>query len=105
MKISIITVTYNSTTTIEDTIKSVCDKPIMILNILLWMEAVLMARWILFVNIVVFSGKLNWISEKDHGIYDAMNKGVHGYGDVVGILNSDDFFASDTVIERLVKRI
>lgn len=51
-----------------------------------------------------FDGRLKWISEKDHGIYDAMNKGFRmASGDVVGILNSDDFFTSSDVVERLVK--
>lgn len=51
----------------------------------------------------LFEGRLRWISEKDKGIYNAMNKGVKiATGDVVGILNSDDFFTSDTVIEQMV---
>ena len=50
-----------------------------------------------------FGGRLRWISEKDEGIYNAMNKGVKiATGDVVGILNSDDFFTSETVIEQMV---
>ena len=45
---------------------------------------------------------MNWVSEKDNGIYDAMNKGIKmATGDVVGILNSDDYFTSDDVIERM----
>lgn len=39
-----------------------------------------------------------WISEKDSGIYDAMNKGISiAKGDLIGILNADDFYKSDTV--------
>jgi glycosyltransferase involved in cell wall biosynthesis len=50
-----------------------------------------------------FGGRLKWISEKDSGIYDAMNKGIRmATGDIVGILNSDDYFTSDDVIERMV---
>jgi glycosyltransferase involved in cell wall biosynthesis len=50
-----------------------------------------------------FEGRLKWISEKDNGIYDAMNKGIRmATGDVVGILNSDDYFTSDDVIEQMV---
>jgi glycosyltransferase involved in cell wall biosynthesis len=42
------------------------------------------------------------ISEKDYGIYDAMNKGVQlATGDVIGILNSDDFYLSDHVLEAV----
>lgn len=40
-----------------------------------------------------FCGRMKWISEPDHGIYDAMNKGISmATGDVVAILNSDDFY-------------
>ncbi|MBO4906362.1 MAG: glycosyltransferase [Bacteroidaceae bacterium] len=50
-----------------------------------------------------FNGRLRWISEKDNGIYDAMNKGFRmATGDVVGILNSDDYFTSTDVVEKLV---
>lgn len=51
----------------------------------------------------LFGERLKWISEKDNGIYDAMNKGIQmATGDVVGILNSDDYFTADNVVERLV---
>ena len=50
-----------------------------------------------------FNGRLRWISEKDEGIYDAMNKGIlMSTGDIVGILNSDDYLTSNTVIEQIV---
>lgn len=43
------------------------------------------------------------VSEPDEGIYDAMNKGVAlAIGDVVGILNSDDFYAHDQVLSQVV---
>lgn len=51
----------------------------------------------------LFGGRLKWVSEKDDGIYDAMNKGIRmSTGDVVGILNSDDYFTGSDVIERMV---
>ena len=44
-----------------------------------------------------------WVSEPDHGIYDAMNKGINlASGDVVGILNSDDYYVSHCVIEQIM---
>jgi glycosyltransferase involved in cell wall biosynthesis len=44
-----------------------------------------------------------WVSEKDAGLYDAMNKGiVCARGDYVGLLNSDDFFASPSSVEKMV---
>lgn len=43
------------------------------------------------------------VSEKDNGIYDAMNKGIRlAKGQLIGILNSDDFYENDTV-EQAVK--
>jgi len=44
-----------------------------------------------------------FVSEKDHGIYDALNKGVTlASGDVIGFLHSDDFFAHCNVIDNIV---
>ena len=43
------------------------------------------------------------IVEKDDGIYDAMNKGIEkSSGDIIGFLNSDDWFINDNVIEEIV---
>lgn len=45
-----------------------------------------------------------WVSEKDRGIYHAMNKGVaQAHGDYCLFLNSDDFFYNDAVLERISK--
>jgi len=47
-----------------------------------------------------------WVSEKDAGIYDAMNKGIAlARGDYVGMLNSDDYFADPAALEKIVKRL
>lgn len=51
-----------------------------------------------------FQGRMKWISEPDCGLYDAMNKGIRmATGDVVGILNSDDFFTSNDVLEKVAE--
>lgn len=50
-----------------------------------------------------FKGRLVWKSEKDAGIYDAMNKGIdRANGDIIGILNSDDWY-EPTAIEEVVR--
>ena len=47
-----------------------------------------------------YGDKIKFISEKDNGLYDAMNKGIRmATGDVVGILNSDDFYASNKILQ------
>ncbi len=46
-----------------------------------------------------FGGRMRWVSERDAGMYDAINKGIRmATGDVVGILNADDFFEDERVI-------
>ncbi len=50
-----------------------------------------------------FNGKLRYVSEKDNGIYDAMNKGIKmSKGELVGIINSDDYYESDC-LEKVIK--
>jgi glycosyltransferase involved in cell wall biosynthesis len=45
-----------------------------------------------------FNGRLRWISESDEGMYDAMNKGIRmAEGEMIGILNSDDWYEPDAV--------
>ena len=46
------------------------------------------------------------ISEPDHGMYEAINKGIRvATGEIIGLLHSDDFFYDNGVIGRIVKRI
>lgn len=93
MKISLITVTYNSEKTLRDTINSVLvqtyeDVEYIVVDGLSKDKTVDIIRE----YEPQFSGRMKWISEKDCGLYDAMNKGIRmATGDVVGILNSDDF--------------
>jgi glycosyltransferase involved in cell wall biosynthesis len=99
MKFSIITACYNSEKTIGDTIDSALEQ-----------------TWDDF-EILIIDGKsedstceivqsyddkrIKLISEEDKGIYFAMNKGYeNSSGDVVGFLNSDDFFAHTKVLEE-----
>ena len=103
MVISIITATYNSAKTLHDTFRSV-----------------LLQNYTNYEYIVIdggskdgtvdiirayeplFDGRMKWISEPDKGIYDAMNKGIRkATGDVVGLLNSDDFYTSNDILARV----
>lgn len=102
MKVSIITIAYNSAATIEDTIRSVASQNYHDIEYII----VDGASKDNTLNIVKsFGTKISkLVSEKDKGIYDAMNKGVMlATGDIIGILNSDDFYADDFVISDVVK--
>lgn len=104
MKVSIITVAKNSERTIEDTMKSVLGQTYSDIEYIV-VDGCSSDRTLDIVKQYesVFNGRMKWTSEQDKGIYDAMNKGISiATGDVVGILNSDDYFTSNDVIERMV---
>lgn len=103
MKISLITVTYNSSNTLKTTLDS-------ILNQLHTDYEYIVVDGASKDNTVAlikeyeprFKNKIKWISEPDKGLYDAMNKGIHlATGDVIGILNSDDFFTSNSILQQV----
>ena len=104
MKVSIITVTYNSAQTLVDAMKSVLEQTYHDIEYIIVDGASTDST----IDIIrqyelQFKNRLKWISEKDDGIYDAMNKGIQlATGDVVGVLNSDDYFTSSDVIARMV---
>ncbi len=102
IKISIITVCYNSVLTIDDTINSI-----------------LMQDYD-DIEYIIIDGKSDdgtldvikkysknidyFISEPDKGIYDAMNKGIlAAKGDIIGILNSDDFYPNSFILSNVVR--
>lgn len=106
MKISIITPTYNSEKTLKDTL-----------------ESILKQTYTNYEHIIVdgaskdstmqivkeyeekYQGKLKYISEKDLGIYDAMNKGIKmATGDIIGILNSDDIYSNENVLQKIADK-
>jgi glycosyltransferase involved in cell wall biosynthesis len=102
MKVSIITVTLNSAKTIKDCIVSVNSQTFSNIE-----------------HIIVDGGSkdntidiirsmpgrvVRLVSEPDKGMYDAMNKGINmATGDIIGILNSDDFFSSANVITKVAE--
>lgn len=104
MKISVITVTYNSDKTLRDTINSVLAQTYEDIEYIV-VDGLSKDKTVDIIREYEpqFAGRMKWISEKDSGLYDAMNKGIRmATGDVVGILNSDDFFSSNDVIEKVV---
>lgn len=102
LKISIITVCYNSGNTISETLASVRNQKYK--NI----EHIVIDGGSIdnTVEIIATDGQhlFKFISEPDAGIYDAMNKGIElATGDVVAFLNADDFYKNDRVIEVVAK--
>lgn len=104
MRVSIITVCFNSASTVRDTIESV------------------VAQSHADIEYIVIDGGstddtlkilgqyrphiATLISEPDRGIYDAMNKGIAlATGDVIGMINSDDFYACSGSIAKVVKAL
>jgi glycosyltransferase involved in cell wall biosynthesis len=101
MTISIITVTCNSAATLAHTIESVKSQDYMAIEHILIDGGSSDAT----VDIIKsYPHITKWVSEKDKGLYDAINKGIlMASGDVIGILNSDDFFPDNTVVSKIVK--
>lgn len=102
MKISIITVVWNNKKTIKDAIESVLGQTHKDIEYIIIDGASTDGT----VEVVKSYGNKigKFVSEPDKGLYDAMNKGIAlASGDVVGILNSDDFYVDNGVIERIVK--
>ena len=103
MKISIITVVYNNKETIKDAIESVLSQTYK--NI----EYIIIDGGSNDGTIDIirsYGNKIDvFISEPDNGLYDAMNKGIKlSTGDVIGILNSDDFYVNKFVIEKAANK-
>ena len=97
MKISIVTAVYNRARTIGDAIRSVSEQDHPEIEHVLIDGASSDATMEIISNSVLRSPIV--VSERDSGIYDALNKGVHrATGDVVGLLHSDDVFADQRVV-------
>ena len=101
MKISIITVVYNNEKTIRDAIESVLSQTYDNIEYI-----IIDGGSTDNTNIIIqeYIDNLNiYISEKDNGIYDAMNKGLKlATGNVIGILNSDDFYANNNILNEVM---
>lgn len=104
MKISLITVTFNSGGTLRDTIQSVLSQTYYDIEYII-VDGHSQDNTVDIIKEYepLFDGRLKWISEKDQGLYDAMNKGFQmATGDMVGIINSDDLLAEATAIEKVI---
>ena len=104
MKLSIITATYNSERTLRDTMESILSQTFQDFEYIIVDGASKDATLDIIREYEPrFQGKMRYLSEPDKGIYDAMNKGfAMATGDVIGILNSDDFFTSEDVLQAVV---
>lgn len=107
MKVSIITATWNSAATLRDTMDSVLAQTYQDIEHII-VDGMSKDGTMDIVRSYEsrYHGRLKYVSEPDHGIYDAMNKGIAmATGDVIGILNSDDFYTSSNVLEVLVDNL
>ena len=134
MKVSIITVSYNSAKTIADTLKSVQSQTFKNIEYIVvdgnsTDGTIEIVKQFLYASQDAMQGRsegasqdlpedlsknlfnvasqgvvTKFLCEKDNGIYDAMNKGLAlATGDIIGVLNSDDYYCSSDVIEEVVR--
>jgi glycosyltransferase involved in cell wall biosynthesis len=107
LKFSIITVVYNNASTIRCAGESVLEQDYDDLEYII-IDGDSTDGTVEVVKLLVDSYKdrlVTFVSEKDNGIYDAMNKGIKfAKGQIIGILNSDDYYASTTVISDIASQ-
>ncbi len=102
LKVSIVTVSFNSLGTISDTVKSVLSQSYSNIEYIIVDGSSTDGT----VELIKSYGSRisKFISEPDKGIYDAINKGIKlATGDIIGILNADDFFYDNDVISKVVQ--
>ena len=101
MKISVITATYNSAATVRDTLTSVRQQDYTDVEHIIVDGRSSDGTLEIVAN---FPHIARIVSEKDNGIYDAMNKGIRmATGEVIGILNSDDIYIDCSVLSAVAK--
>ena len=100
MKLSIITICYNSQSSIVNTIESIKNQTINNLEYII-IDGGSSDRTIdIIKNYEIVD---SFISEKDNGIYDAFNKGIkNATGDIIGFLNSDDIFHNENSLKTIL---
>lgn len=104
MKVSVITATWNSGSTLRDTLESVLRQTYPdIEHIIVDGGSTDNTMELIREYEPRYNDRLRYICEPDRGIYDAMNKGIGmAMGKIIGILNSDDFYTSPDTVETLV---
>lgn len=104
MKISIITSCFNRAATIRDAIESVLAQDYNNIEFIVVDGASTDGSLEI---IREYEDRISTIiSEPDHGMYEAINKGIRvATGDVIGLLHSDDFFYDNGVVGRIVERM
>jgi glycosyltransferase involved in cell wall biosynthesis len=101
LKVSIITVCYNSEQTLEETINSVISQDYADIEYIIVDGKSKDKTMAIVEKYDQYISKK--ISDTDKGIYDAMNKGINiATGDIIGILNSDDLFTKNSIISEVV---
>src|SRR5450755_2320688 len=99
MLVSIITVTYNSATTLAETMRSVEEQDYPDIEHII-VDGLSTDNTVNIAQRYPHTAQI--ISERDEGIYDAMNKGINAAkGEIIGILNSDDIYVDQKVISRI----
>ncbi len=103
MRISIITVVYNNKATIANAIESVLSQNYKDIEYII-IDGKSTDGTLDVIN--YYSSRISKIlSENDKGIYDAMNKGLRlATGDVIGILNSDDFYDNNSILSEVMSQ-
>jgi len=100
LKISLITVCYNADATIRRCIESIVSQNFKNIEYII-VDGASTDKTIDIINKYKDHTSI-FLSEHDNGIYDAMNKGIKlASGDIVGMLNADDFFANDSVLSEV----
>lgn len=103
MKFSIITVAFNSASTITETLRSVSAQTYPEVQHIVIDGASTDGTQLLARTLIRGGGRV--ISEPDDGLYDAMNKGIAlADGDIIGILNSDDVYAHPDVLHKIAEQ-
>lgn len=104
-RFSIVTVTYNSSKTVEQTIQSVLSQTYSNFEYIIVDGASKDGTVDIIKRYAASDSRVRYISEPDNGIYDAMNKGIRmASGDAIALLNSDDYYEPDA-LENIAKYI